>query len=56
MTDEEWYAIDIEEFGQEQADEWYGTDVAFSDEGYIEWDSSELDTWEELEEQMDQYD
>ena len=56
FTDEEWYAIDIEEFGQEQADEWYGTDVAFSDEGYIEWDSSELNTWDELDEQMDEYD
>ena len=29
FTDEEWYAIDVEEFGQEQVDEWYGTEVSF---------------------------
>ena len=56
FTDEEWYVIDLEEFGQEQVDEWYGTEVAFNEDGHIEWDSSELDTWDELDEQMDQYD
>ena len=56
FTDEEWYAIDLEEFGQEQVDEWYGAEVAFNEEGHIEWDSSELDAWDELDEQMDQYD
>jgi|LWDU01.1.fsa_nt_gi hypothetical protein len=56
FTDEEWYAIDLEEFGQELVDEWYGTEVDFSDEGYIEWDSSELATWDDLDEQMDQQD
>ena len=56
FTDEEWYEIDLEEFGQEQVDEWYGTDVAFNNEGFIEWDSSSLDTWDELDIQMDIYD
>jgi hypothetical protein len=56
FTDEEWYEIDLEEFGQETVDGWYGTDVAFSEEGYIDWESSELNTWNELDEQMDQYD
>ena len=55
-TDEQWYEIDLEEFGQEQVDEWYGTEVAFSDEGYIEWDSSELNTWEDLNAQFEEYD
>ena len=27
FTDEEWYEIDVEEFGQEQVDDWYGEDV-----------------------------
>ena len=53
FTDEEWYEIDLEEFGQEQVDEWYGTDVTFNEEGLIEWDTSSLETWEELDEQMD---
>ena len=56
FTDEEWYAIDLEEFGQEIVDELYGAAVAFTEDGHIEWDSSELETWEDLEEQMDQYD
>ena len=56
FTDEEWYEIDLEEFGQEQVDEWYGTDVTFNEEGLIEWDTSSLETWEELDEQMDAYD
>ncbi len=33
FTDEEWYEIDVEEFGQEQVDEWYGSDVEFTEEG-----------------------
>ena len=56
FTDGDWYALDIEQFGQEQVDEWYGTDVAFNEEGWIEWDTSPLDTWEELDQQMDVYD
>ena len=41
FTDEEWYEIDVEEFGQEQVDEWYGNDVEFTDEGMIDWDMPE---------------
>jgi len=37
FTDEEWYDIDIQEFGQDQVDEWYGSDVTFSEEGHIVW-------------------
>ena len=56
FTDAEWYEIDLQEFGQAQVDEWYGTDVAFNEEGWIEWDTSPLETWEELDYQMDIYD
>ena len=41
FTDEEWYEIDVEEFGQEQVDDWYGEDVEFNDDGMIEWDMPE---------------
>jgi hypothetical protein len=44
FTDAEWYEIDLQEFGQIQVDEWYGTAVAFDTEGWIEWDTSPLDT------------
>ena len=41
FTDEEWYEIDVEEFGQEEVDSWYGEDVEFNDEGMIDWDMPE---------------
>jgi len=56
FTDEEWYEIDLEEFGQEQVDEWYGVEVSFDDEGLIVWEDSALTDWEELDIQMDEYD
>ena len=56
FTDAEWYEIDIMEFGQTQVDEWYGSDVSFDGGGYIVWDDSELNSWEELDQQMDFYD
>ena len=31
FTDAEWYEIDLQEFGQEQVDDWYGEDVEFAD-------------------------
>jgi len=56
FTDEEWYEIDLEEFGQEQVDDWYGTEVSFDDEGLIVWEDSALTDWDELDLQMDEYD
>jgi hypothetical protein len=59
FTDAEWYEIDLEEFGQEQVDEWYGIDIEFSDEGYIEYDEygySEEEYWTTIDEGMEIYD
>ena len=56
FTDAEWYEIDLEEFGQEQVDEWYGAEVSFDDEGLIVWEDSALSDWDELDMQMDEYD
>ncbi|MDP6583952.1 MAG: hypothetical protein QF535_04805, partial [Anaerolineales bacterium] len=56
FTDAEWYEIDLEEFGQEQVDEWYGVEVSFDDEDLIVWEDSALTDWEELDVQMDEYD
>ena len=56
FTDEEWYEIDLEEFGQEQIDEWYGTEVSFNNEGLILWDDTPLESWDDLDTQMDIYD
>jgi hypothetical protein len=57
MTDADWYALDIEQFGQEQVDEWYGNEVEFSDEGYIDYGStSEEEYWTAIDDGMDIYD
>ena len=32
FTDEDWYELDVEQFGQEQVDEWFGEEVEFSEE------------------------
>ena len=62
FTDQEWYEIDVAEFGQEQVDEWYGTEVDFTDDGSILWE--EDDTyyeddevyWANIDADMDAYD
>jgi len=57
FTDADWYALDIEQFGQEQVDEWYGAEVEFSEEGYIDYtEYSEEEFWTAIDEGMDQYD
>ena len=57
FTDADWYALDIEQFGQEQVDEWYGQDVEFSDEGYIDYGTStEEEYWTNIDEGMNEYD
>ena len=59
FTDADWYALDIEQFGQEQVDEWYGQDVQFSDEGYMDFEqygTTEEELFSALDANMDQYD
>jgi len=38
FTMEDWYDIDVAEFGQEQVDEWMGSDIEFDDTGTIVWE------------------
>ena len=57
FTDADWYALDIEQFGQEQVDDWYGEEVAFTDEGNIEYGAvNEEEYWTAIDEGMDVYD
>ena len=56
FTDEEWYEIDLEEFGQEQVNEWYGTEVAFNEEGMLDWETVPYDTYEEVDVIIELYD
>jgi len=57
FTDADWYELDIEQFGQEQVDEWYGNDVEFSNDGYIEYGTvSEEEYWTAIDDGMNEYD
>ena len=59
FTDADWYALDLEEFGQEQVDALYGTDLEFTEEGFLDFDqmeTSEEEFFTAVDEQFDIYD
>ena len=57
FTDADWYELDIEQFGQEQVDEWYGNEVEFSNDGYIEYGTvNEEEYWTAIDDGMEVYD
>jgi len=56
FTDEEWYEIDVEEFGQEQVDDWYGAEVEFSNDGMVVWDSTHNEDYQDVDVLMDTWD
>ena len=56
FTDADWYALDAEQFGQEQVDEWFGADISFSDDGMVEWDTTPMDSYDDVDVQMDVWD
>jgi len=56
FTDADWYALDTEQFGQEQVDEWFGADISFNDDGMVEWDSTAMDSYDDVDVQMDVWD
>jgi len=56
FTDEDWYELDVEQFGQEQVDEWFGTDVEFSDDGMVEWETTTIESYDDIDVLMNEYD
>jgi hypothetical protein len=56
FTDADWYALDVEQFGQEQVDDWFGTDITFSDTGMVEWDSTPVTSYDDVDVMMDIWD
>ena len=59
FTDADWYELDIEQFGQEQVDEWYGDEVEFSSTGTIDYAATgvtEEEYWTEIDSGMEIYD
>ena len=53
FTDADWYALDIEQFGQEQTDALYGGTVTFNDDGMVDFDQSDMEYYEDLDTQFD---
>ena len=53
FTDADWYALDIQEFGQEQVDQLYGETVSFNDDGMVDFENSDMDHYEDLDLQFD---
>ena len=56
FTDADWYELDVEQFGQEQVDEWIGSEIGFNDDGMIEWDSTPVNSYEDIDIMMDVWD
>ena len=56
FTDADWYALDVDQFGQEQVDDWMGTDISFNDDGMVEWDSTPVDSYDDIDVMMDDWD
>ena len=56
FTDADWYALDVDQFGQEQVDEWLGNDISFSDDGMIDFSTSAVSSYDVLDVQMDAWD
>jgi len=56
FTDEDWYVLDVEQFGQEQVDEWFGTEVEFANDGMVEWETTTMDSYDDVDVLMDEYD
>jgi len=56
FTDADWYALDVDQFGQEQVDDWLGNDVSFNDDGMIDFNTSNVNSYDDLDVQMDIFD
>jgi len=56
FTDADWYALDTEQFGQTTVDEWFGTDVTFGDDGMVNWNTTDLTSYDDVDVLMDVYD
>ena len=56
FTDADWYALDVNQFGQEQVDDWMGSDISFSDNGMIDFETTLITSYDDIDAQMDIYD
>jgi hypothetical protein len=56
FTDADWYALDAEQFGQEQVDEWFGADIQFNDDGMVNFETTRVESYDDVDVLMDVWD
>jgi hypothetical protein len=56
FTDADWYALDAEQFGQEQVDEWFGADIQFNDDGMVNFETTRVESYDDVDVMMDVWD
>jgi hypothetical protein len=56
FTDADWYALDTEQFGQEQVDEWFGSDISFNDDGMVNFETTRVESYDDVDVMMDVWD
>ena len=56
FTDADWYELDVEQFGQEQVDEWMGSDISFSDDGMVDFETALITSYDDIDVMMDVWD
>jgi hypothetical protein len=56
FTDADWYALDAEQFGQEQVDEWFGADIQFNDDGMVNFETTQVESYDDVDVLMDVWD
>ena len=56
FTDADWYELDVEQFGQEQVDEWMGSDISFSDDGMVDFETTLITSYDDVDVMMDVWD
>ena len=56
FTDADWYELDVEQFGQEQVDEWMGSDISFSDDGMVDFENALITSYDDIDVMMDVWD
>jgi hypothetical protein len=56
FTDSDWYELDVEQFGQEQVDDWMGSEISFSDDGMIDFETTLITSYDDVDVMMDVWD
>jgi hypothetical protein len=56
FTDADWYALDVDQFGQEQVDDWFGAEISFDETGTVDFDTTPMDTYFDVDMIMNEWD